>query len=550
VENVQIQVAIDSRVNIKNVYSPTHSVEVKRPDDKHATVSFTSKNEVPATDFRLFFDVGKGNIGANTISYRPNEHEDGYFLLLASPEITASDLERPKKTVLFVVDRSGSMSGNKIEQAKGALRFVLNNLRDGDLFNIVAYDSEVESFRPELERYNEDTRKAALGFVEGIYAGGSTNIDGALTVALTQLKDSNRPNFVIFLTDGLPTAGVTKEVQIVDNSRSHNQVRARVFSFGVGYDVNSRLLDKLARTNFGQSEYVRPDEDIESSVSRLYNRIGSPVMTDLSIKIDLEGARPEHGPAISRVYPTDVHDLFAGEQLVLVGRYRTPGAAKVVISGKMSGQQQQFDFPANLVEKSDDASDAFVEKIWAMRRVGEIIDELDLKGKNDELVQELVALATKHGILTPYTSFLADETADHRALAENRESAGLRLEALEQTVGRSGFAQRRGKSVLQRASQAPAAADAFGGTFYYDAEEDKQVAVQTVRNVGTKTFFYRGQQWVDSTVTEDQERNAIKIERYSQPYFDLLKKHGKRIAPYLASDEPMLLLVNGQAYSF
>ena len=160
------------------------------------------------------------------------------------------------------------MSGKKIEQVKAALKYVLNNLRQGDLFNIIAYDSQVETFRPELQRFDDDTRKAALGFVEGLYAGGSTNIDGALKTALGQLQDSSRPSYVVFLTDGLPTAGETNEMKIVANAKEHNKVHARLFTFGVGYDVNSRLLDKLVRENFGQSEYVRPNEDIEDRVEQ------------------------------------------------------------------------------------------------------------------------------------------------------------------------------------------------------------------------------------------------------------------------------------------
>jgi len=232
VEQVNIRVTIESQDDIKNVYSPTHAVEIKRPDDRHATITFTSENEVPTSDFRLFYDVGKGKVSTRVLTYRPDAEEDGYFLLLASPKIKAPDEERPNKTVVFVVDRSGSMSGKKIEQARGALKYVLNNLRQGDLFNIVAYDSQVETFRPELQRFDEESRKAALGFIEGVYAGGSTNIDGALRAALGQLKDSSRPSYVLFLTDGLPTAGETNEMKIVHGAKESNQVRARVFAFG------------------------------------------------------------------------------------------------------------------------------------------------------------------------------------------------------------------------------------------------------------------------------------------------------------------------------
>ena len=340
------------------------------------------------------------------------------------------------KTVVFVVDRSGSMSGKKIEQAKGALKFVLNNLREADLFNIIAYDSAVESFRPELQRYTEQTRNEALGFIEGIYAGGSTNIDGALQTALTQLQDASRPTYIVFLTDGLPTAGERREPQIVANAQAANKVHARIFAFGVGYDVNSRLLDKMARECFGQSQYVLPDEDIEAHVAKLYARIGAPALVDLKVEFDLENSPVEKGSPISRVYPKDTIDLFAGDQLVLVGRYKQPGDAKVTIRGKVDGAEQSFSFPAKLVEKSADDSQAFIEKLWAVRRVGEIIDEIDLHGKNQELVNELVALATRHGILTPYTSFLADENANIRDVAASTAPDG-------RGAGRSAARKRR-----------------------------------------------------------------------------------------------------------
>src|SRR5262245_43448170 len=340
VEKLSISATIESTHEIKSVYSPTHAVNVQRPDNKHAVVKFAATNTVPTTDFRLLYDVNDGSLGASVISYRPDTSDEGYFLLLATPEIKASSDDRPAKTVIFVVDRSGSMSGKKIEQAKEALKFVLNNLRQGDTFNIVAYDSNVESFKPELQKYDEETRKAALGFVEGLYSGGSTNIDGALSTALGMIKDETRPNFILFLTDGIPTVGEKNEAKIAANTKQSNKLRTRMINFGVGYDVNSRLLDRLSRDNFGQSEYVRPDESIEAHVSNVYNKLGAPVMTNVTVKVDIEGAS-EYG-GVSRVYPKDVHDLFAGEQLVMVGRYKKPGNAKITITGKIGSQEQKF----------------------------------------------------------------------------------------------------------------------------------------------------------------------------------------------------------------
>ncbi len=580
IETLNIQVAIETKGDLKNVYSPTHAIELKR-DTHTATVVYKGQQQVPDGDFRLFYDVEAGKVGASVLGYRPKADDDGYFLLLASPEIARDVAERPKKTVLFVVDRSGSMSGQKIEQAKGALKFVLNNLRDGDLFNIIAYDSAVESFRAELQKFDADGRKAALAFIDGIYAGGSTNIDGALAAALDQLRDASRPNSVLFLTDGLPTAGESNEMKIVANAQANNRVRARVVAFGVGYDVNSRLLDKLARQNHGQSEYVRPDENIEDRVSRLYNRIEAPVMTDVAIKFALDVAAAEGNEAVNRMYPRQVFDLFEGEQLVLVGRYKRPGTAKVTVAGSVGGKQQSFDFPAELVAESKDETFSFIEKLWAMRRIGEIIDELDLKGRNEELVSELVGLSTRHGILTPYTSFLADENTSLYHTAANEAEAGRRLGALDQAEGRGGFAQRRFKGSLQMAARsAPAGATAglkedssyFGvgggapaarvaGRKKLSPPDSSRAGVsqagdsdgladetESLRNIGAKSFYRRDNRWVDSTLTEEQEKNAQHIKQFSDEYFKLAEQHGRKLSQYLAFDEPVLLNLDGQAY--
>lgn len=573
IEKIDFQVNLQSQTPIKNVYSPTHPLEIKRPSETNATVSWSAANTIPGSDFRLLYDVGSQALAANVISYRPAGDDEGYFLMLVSPEIKRTADAIPKKNVVFVVDRSGSMSGPKIEQARNALKFVLNNLREGDLFNIVAYDTQVESFRPEMQRFNDETRQAALGFASGLYAGGSTNIDGAMKVALAQLTDNSRPNYVVFLTDGLPTAGETNEAKIVANAKERNGIRARVFSMGVGYDVNSRLLDKLARTCFGQSEYVRPNEDIEAHVSRLYSRIGAPALTNVALSVDVEGATTEAGPIVNRIYPRDVYDLFAGDQLVLAGRYKKPGAAKITISGMIDGQKQTFSFPGQLVEKSPDESLAFVERLWAMRRVGEIIDEIDLVGKNKELVDELVMLSKRHGILTPYTSFLADDQPGSRDLAAASRRANLALDALGTAEGVGGFAQRDAKALLQRAgsagamrgsaapNSAPGAAPAGGGgpsvassplsgARFRKADEDRDVEVRTVQSVGAKTFYSRGGRWVDATLTDEQEKKVQKIERFSNEYFDLVTRHGKDVAKYLAIEGEVTIVLDGQAYSF
>jgi Ca-activated chloride channel family protein len=302
-------------------------------------------------------------------------------------------------------------------------------------------------------------------------------------------------------------------------------------------------LDRLSRDNFGQSEFVRPDENIEAHVSRLYGKIGSPVMSDVAVNIDLEAAAAvEEGQAVNRMYPKAARDLFEGEQLVMVGRYKKFGAGKVTITGKVGQDGQKMDFPAAFTEHSGDQTYAFVERLWAMRRIGEIIDEIDLSGRNEELVNELVSLSTKHGILTPYTSFLADDQpavgGGGLALRDGEafDRVDERLRLLEATDGARGFNLRQEKKELREADLAaaePARADesgggfgpGFGGASYRDAETGKEVTTHSVRNVGNETLYKRGNLWFAASAGDvDLEKDADKIvtvERFSDDYFKL-----------------------------
>jgi len=572
VEKVDIRVAIESQQEIRNVYSPTHSVEIKRPDSKHAVVQYTSTNQVPTGDFRLFYDVVQQGLGASVLSYRPQSSDEGFFLMLATPPTLETTQQLVNKTMLFVLDRSGSMSGDKITQAREAIKFVLNNLRDGDTFNIIAYDSTVESFRPELQRFTPETRSQAIGFVEGIYAGGGTNIDGALTAALNQLQDTKRPTYVIFLTDGLPTVGEKTESRIVQNAERLNKVNARIINFGVGYDVNSKLLEHLARANRGQTEYVRPNENIEEHVGRLYAKISQPILTNVSVAFEFDSPDSVAGAPISRVYPKGQYDLFAGEQLVLAGRYKKSGPAKITIRGTINSNEQVYHFPADFTNASGDESYGFVEKLWAMRRIGEILDDIDLHGQNEEMVKELVELSTKHGILTPYTSFLADDGTNLRTPMANVRRAGEQLLQLRDESGQAGFVGRAERNRLQAAAQAPApsattapagpglgtgggmvngkAAQTYGGAFYRDLAKDADVAAKNLVNVGNRAFYQRqtDRRWVDPTVTEAMEQKAIRVTQFSDEYFALASRHGRRLSQYMVFDDPVLVNVDGQAY--
>ena len=595
IEQFRLNVRLNSSQPIKSIYSPSHAVSVERPDDRSAIVRYEQGGFNAADDFRLLWQLSQQPIGATVMSYKPNDGEDGYFLLLASPGVRTEANKIINKTVIFALDRSGSMAGQKIVQARNALKYVLNNLREGDTFNIITYDDRVESFKPELQRYNDETRQAALRYVDSINDGGSTNIDGALRRAMEMIGDTRRPTYVIFMTDGLPTAGEQNEGTIAANARSANRFGARLFAFGVGFDVNARLLDRLTTENAGTSEYVRPNQDIEASVSRFYSKMTAPVLTNL--KLDLGGAEA------NRVYPRDLPDLFSGGQIIAVGRYRTAGATTIRLSGKVGPDQQTFTFPADLQGAARDDTNAFVEKLWATRRVGEIISDLDLKGRNQELIEELVRLSTRHGILTPYTAFLADERTDLHAFSMNTRAAdeqlfsngkyslgnvsgaeGIRQRADNQSQFKEAYVAANPTNTTPGWSKDPAleldsialpkkdasgpSAGGFGGAGrggslgggYAQrsqvagqqpaselAEAHRAAIQERAQVVNNQALYLRRGRWVDPSVTTDDEKKAEQVTQFTDRYFELARNNSN-LRPFLALPEGCTVRVDGRVY--
>ena len=278
------------------------------------------------------------------------------------------------------------------------------------------------------------------------------------------------------------------------------------------------------------------------------------MLTGVNIAWEMPDHEVKEGPIVNRVYPAEAYDLFVGEQLVMVGRYRTPDSGKVTIAGEVGGEKQTFDFQAALVEKSADESNAFIEKLWATRRVGQIIDEIDLVGKNEELIGELVKLSKKHGIMTPYTAFLAEEPV---APVDGRIGWGIghddavrraekQLEALDAAEGAGGFAQRDFKAQLRQANQAAAPAMAK----FRAADKDEEVVVTSVKNVGNKTFFFRGDRWVDSSIDNEKLKDAKEVKRFSDEYFELVTKHGSEVAKYLAIEGKVVIQLDDAVYEF
>jgi Ca-activated chloride channel homolog len=535
-QKVSMNIRIESKEDIKSIYCPSDQVDVSRNGNKKATVKMDYSSKLPDRDFQLIYTTSNGTLGASLMSYMPPNSSTGYFLLLASPEVKRADVKPAAKSVVFILDRSGSMSGNKIEQAREATRFIISNLNDGDKFNIIAYDDAVGSLHNNLKPVSQQTRREAVDYIDRILAGGGTNINGALMMGASMINDRNTPSYIIFLTDGLPTTGIVNELQINDNFTKANKNKARLFAFGVGDNVNARLLDRLSSQNGGTSEYVRPGEDIESKVSALFRNMTVPALTDMQLSFDSGG--------IDYTYPSPLPDLFDGGQIVAVGKYSQHGKTTARITGKNEAGRQHFQFPVQLARSNESNDHAFIAKIWATRRIGHLINQIDLNGKNPELVGELVKLSKEYGILTPYTSFLAREDVDIQNPAQLQSQTQTQLRQLEKVSGKDAVDQRVSKNSYMAAAIPTEQEDITVGEVTMSRTE----IAGNVKNMGSKTFYKRDKTWIEGTLTRHEISNATVIKQMTDPFFKLNSQLDAQSNQYLAMGEDVVVKLNGNVY--
>jgi Ca-activated chloride channel family protein len=528
---VSINVSISSKAPIKNVYSPTHEVRVERFTDHRANVTYTERDTKPAIDYRLYYSTAEKDLGASLICYRPDPGKPGYFLLLVSPRTEIDESKILPKNLICVIDRSGSMSGEKIEQARSALKFVLNSLNKDDRFALISYNDTVDVMTHELLAYSKASRDRALGYVDALKANGGTNIRDALVEALKLAGDGDRPNIVIFLTDGLPTVGETNIERIAEAVGKANEVNARLFTFGVGFDVNAVLLDKLSSGNHGVSEYVRPDEDIEVKVSSFYAKVQSPMLTDITVDYGNE--------LVSDVYPRELPDLFKGGQLVLAGRYGGSAKATLIIKGKLQGAERAFEYPLEYKAETDRLANNFVARLWATKRIGYLLDEMRLHGRNQELIDEVVRLSKEFGVITEYTSFLVTEDVEPTSTDAVRRANLEMGERFKADTGAHGVGQAQNARRMQDVDQVNVQNE------YYD-EKGGIVRYNRVRNIGDRAFYSRQGFWVDATYDEETQK-PIEVRQFSKEFFELSRKLG-RDNQYLSFASNIIVNIEGQAY--
>jgi len=552
VEQMSINVNVTSNDEISNIYSPSHSIALSRGEDnKSFRAGYESGAFVPQDDFSLYYGIASETINVNLLTYRESANEDGFFMLLVQPPVSLPDQQVIPKDVIIVLDQSGSMFGEKWDQAREAAVYVLDNLNPQDRFNVVLFSTGWRVFSNNMERVEQ--AESAIGWVRGQEAIGGTDINGALTTALGMVGE--RPTTILFLTDGLATEGEVDTQRILANIEAAARPNVSIFTFGVGDDVDTFLLDAIVRDHHGAGSYVRPTERIEEEVASLYSKISAPVLTDVTL--DLGGVQTQD------MYPTTpLPDLFAGTQLTLVGRYRGDASdINITLRGKVGGQEQTFvysglDFPPRA------GGEPFIARLWATRRIGDLLNNIRLNGENPELVDSVVRLSVRYGIITPYTSFLIEEDDILTAAGRDRAEAEFAQEAQQLATTSTGagavtaadqaagFANAQAPVPLAMPTMtaagtlAPGQPPAEGGEAYYD---ESGASVNPIQTVNDKTFLLQDGVWTDTTFEPDT-MTTEKIVFLSDAYFALLDARPE-LGDYFALGERVIVVVEGTAYA-
>jgi Ca-activated chloride channel family protein len=504
-------VRVETRGRLGPVYSPTHALDCEERDAHHAVV--TAHGEAtPGRDLTVLIAEDRRDLGTQVLTARRGDGA-GYFLVLAMPW-----QERAKRTptdVVFALDVSGSMSGPKIDQARRALRYCLDRLGPEDRFALVSFSDRVTAFPSRLTPATHRELGDARAFVDDLEAGGGTNIAEALTTALRIARGGRNP-MVVFLTDGLPTVGVTSVAEIESRAQSGRPDGAHLFTFGVGYDVNAPFLDRLARDGRGASDYVKPEEDIEAKVSALFDKVSSPALRDVSVSVD--GARTFD------VYPRRVADLFHGEQLTVLGRFGGQGRGATVTVKGTAPDGRTVTVRAPMALDPRPGRNAYVPTLWASRKIAYLTDQARLEGETPELRETIVGLSRDYGILTRYTSYyVGEEALAAQAPVWNAAPPG------EGRVGSPG--------PLKAAPRAAAPTGQAAVTRSMELREQKSAvsldeAIRPLAGDGGgapvvsrsgRLFEKRGGAWTDTN--HSPRSRTIRIEPFGGAYMELLRRH-------------------------
>ncbi|MCA9311836.1 MAG: VWA domain-containing protein [Phycisphaerales bacterium] len=551
----QISVEVRATRPISTVYSPSHMIESRRVDGRHFSVALASSARHEPGPFRLSSLIEVGDVTASLFAY-PTEN-GGYFLLLAglpSDASIESELRAVKREVTLVFDRSGSMQGEKLDQVREAALQVLAGLEDGESFNLIVYNEAVDRFAPAPVVKDAASMARARQYLAGVKARGGTNIHDALDAALSQEPVAGTLPIVLFLTDGVPTVGQTAEAVIRKAVEERNTFERRIFTFGVGVDVNTPLLEDIAYETRATTTFVLPGEDVEVKVASVFNKLSGPVLADPVLTSRDRSGKPAPG-RVRDVLPVRLPDLFKGDQVVVLGEYIGDAPLHFRLDGQFLGRARAFTFDFPLDQAT--TSHAFVPRLWASRKIGVLIDAIREMGASTgglatapdpsdprlkELVDEVVRLSTEFGVLTEYTAFLASEGTELTQFDRTTEEAAGNLagRAIRTRSGLSSVNQDNNLQLLKSQTCLN-----YSNTYWNERMES--VRLSTVQQIADLAFYQRGSRWIDSRAAQrEQEAPRRTITLGTDAYSDLVEQlstAGRASCLSLSGD--ILLVVDG-----
>lgn len=513
------EVVVEDCETFLDPFSPTHTLDFDREGDR-MTVSV--EGEVVGR-MSLFLPIAGDAVGLSVATHRP-VGEDGYFMLTLSPDRVSGDVQ--PRDITVVMDVSGSMSGEKMTQARDAIHQLLRSLSRVDRFRLLSFSSAVRSYSLDWTSARGSGLERAGEWVDRLAADGGTNIEAALTEAFRLESPRDRLPVVVFLTDGLPSVGVESPAALAKIAETQAG-RARVFAFGVGNDVNTQLLDRLGEAGRGDTDYVVPGENVERALSLLAAKIKHPVLTELSLT---------GGPIqIDQVYPVRLPDVFAGEELVLFGRFDGQGQGQVTVAGER--MDRELEFSTKLVFPEASEANDYIPRLWASRKLGHLERQVWTEGMTEDLAEEIRSLALRYGLPSRYTSYLVTEPD---AVVQSRRLPMDMMNVLP--GGRTMTSQAGAKTRRSPAAPAPTtgagavqAAESARRMRGADSQADLQRAEDEVMQevfadladsagqrtaVGGRVFELREEVWTDLAHAEGAR--TVQIERYSAAWFDLI----------------------------
>jgi Ca-activated chloride channel family protein len=498
-------------------FSPTHPIEVDRRGER-MTVSIDG--EVLGR-LAVFLPLAGEPVGLSIATHRPIG-DDGYFMLTLSPDRATRRAE--PRDVTVVMDVSGSMSGEKIEQARHALHQLLSTLSTDDRFRLIAFSNSVRVQAADWGTPRSGELERARRWVDDLVADGGTNIEAALTEAFRLESPRDRLPVVLFLTDGLPSVGEQSPERLAELAGSRAG-RARVFAFGVGNDVNTALLDRLGEAGRGDTDYVQPGENVERVLSLLAAKIRHPVLTDLSIS---------GGPIrVNEIYPVRIPDVFAGEELVLFGRYEGDGGGQVTVRGQRLGRTVEY--ASELVFPEATEANGYIPRLWASRKLGHLERQIWTEGESASLTEEIRSLALRYGLPSRYTSYLVEEP-DVVAMGpaqQGGQGGGFATRVFDalRPGGRSAPnapAPTTGAAAVRMADEARQRRETKSANDLVAAEAQLSEELEAIdadfgptEAVGGRIFRLEDGVWKDVALRPDAK--LIEVESYSAAYFALAR---------------------------